>query len=366
MSRINSRSKWWIAAGCLACAMAFVVSKSLAQQPSPTQKRLAVPTAPLANRDVSANPIDMQQIEAWRKEYPYESVAGRLEYERPFRGAVQPALSKESESLLTKSETEPNDGMLRVVGSSRAYSLELLHSDKLDEFMKKDELGRGRFPLPGPVYLPVPPVKPVPFAEVSPLSAEYVLDKPLALPTSPKGGRQPFNNPWRLPPRQSLTDLNLRSQFGWWGFVPPITLGSIKSVDRVAGFNSHGFRQMPLAFENDPDNRWRIARLELVGLLKHAEPAVYVSEHLPQMEELASAKTRPLTSFESASLAKLRDGEELVVSARANQIEMLGAVRAAKQCLACHQVPRGMLLGAFSYQLQREPPIKAPLGDFTD
>jgi hypothetical protein len=37
---------------------------------------------------------------------------------------------------------------------------------------------------------------------------------------------------------------------------------------------------------------------------------------------------------------------------------MLGSLRAQKQCLECHRVPHGSLLGAFSYELRRDPPIK--------
>ncbi len=40
----------------------------------------------------------------------------------------------------------------------------------------------------------------------------------------------------------------------------------------------------------------------------------------------------------------------------ANTVQMLGALRAARQCTKCHQVERGELLGAFSYNLVRESP----------
>jgi hypothetical protein len=78
------------------------------------------------------------------------------------------------------------------------------------------------------------------------------------------------------------------------------------------------------------------------------------------MEELSSAtaKTRPLVEFETAALAKLFEGEEIQTISTPNRIEMLGAVRASKQCMQCHEVPRGTLLGAFSYELRRDPPIK--------
>ena len=52
-----------------------------------------------------------------------------------------------------------------------------------------------------------------------------------------------------------------------------------------------------------------------------------------------------------------RNGEDLVTDATVNRIHLLGAVRAARQCLDCHNVERGALLGAFSYELRRTPPL---------
>jgi hypothetical protein len=97
--------------------------------------------------------------------------------------------------------------------------------------------------------------------------------------------------------------------------------------------------------------------LELVSLLKHDVPMVYVSDHLPRMDELEDAKTRSLSPFERKSLARLREGEDLSVDATVNRISMVGALRAAKQCTECHQVKRGELLGAFSYELERQPSL---------
>ena len=97
-----------------------------------------------------------------------------------------------------------------------------------------------------------------------------------------------------------------------------------------------------------------MTRLELVSLLKHDRPMVYVSEHLPQMDALEDATIRPLDSFETKSLEQLRRSEDLVVQSDVNQIRLLGSLRAGKDCLECHSVPRGELLGAFSYQFSAE------------
>ena len=104
--------------------------------------------------------------------------------------------------------------------------------------------------------------------------------------------------------------------------------------------------------------QWQIRRLELVSLLKHAEPAVYLSEHLPRMDELKKARTRPLGKFEAQALQSLQEGEDLVAEASTNRIVLMGSLRASKQCLKCHEQQLGTLLGAFSYELQRQPAVK--------
>ena len=103
---------------------------------------------------------------------------------------------------------------------------------------------------------------------------------------------------------------------------------------------------------------WQITRLELVSLLKHKTPRVYESKNLPRMDELADTDTRPLDAFEAASLPQLETRKDLVVESRTNRIRMLGSLRAGTTCLKCHRVPRGKLLGAFSYQLDRKRPLR--------
>jgi len=123
----------------------------------------------------------------------------------------------------------------------------------------------------------------------------------------------------------------------------------VRSRSEVAGFQAHAFSQMP-RFNYSP---WHVHTVELVSLLKHDPPAVYVSDNLPRMEELRDAPTRELESFELAALDKLRSGEGLVVEPDPGvMLRMVGAIRAGRQCLDCHQGPRGALLGAFTYRLK--------------
>jgi hypothetical protein len=131
-------------------------------------------------------------------------------------------------------------------------------------------------------------------------------------------------------------------------FVHPAGFGFVKDRRHVAGFQAHQFSQVPR-----PPQRWELESLSLVGLLLHNEPVAYVSVHLPRMDELREAATRPLERFEAAGLEALRRGEDLVVAETPGRLWMLGALRSTKQCVGCHGGQRCDLLGAFSYALRR-------------
>ncbi|MDB2687223.1 hypothetical protein N9Y42_08415 [Mariniblastus sp.] len=111
------------------------------------------------------------------------------------------------------------------------------------------------------------------------------------------------------------------------------------------------------AGENLDGTRWKVNRLELVSLLMHNQPVVYVADELPNMETLSSAdaETRSLTAFETDGLEKLQAGESLHVQATRNRIVMVGELRASQACCQCHAVKEDELLGAFSYEFLRSP-----------
>jgi len=133
--------------------------------------------------------------------------------------------------------------------------------------------------------------------------------------------------------------------------------GYVQDREHVVGFEPHGFSRRPSL------RAWQVQRVELVSLLKHDTPVVYVSDFLPKMDELKSAAVRPLDSFERQSLTKLRMGEDVVEETSHQRILMLGAIRAATQCVRCHSVERNTLLGAFSYELlpDGQPTVEKPV-----
>lgn len=131
-------------------------------------------------------------------------------------------------------------------------------------------------------------------------------------------------------------------------------LGWVTGTKQAAGFRSHGFqRHDPNPRRNqDANEQWSIARLELVSLLKSETPRVYVTNKLPQLDQLKNVPTRALTAFEAEALPKLFRTQDIVVREGSDRVLMLGSLRAAQHCLDCHSVQRGELLGAFSYVLR--------------
>jgi hypothetical protein len=171
---------------------------------------------------------------------------------------------------------------------------------------------------------------------------------------------QPAEQPWEFDERWTSLEtvpipgvdqdklLSLHDQ-GLADFLNSERMGYVKDREHVAGFDSHRFKQVPELYASGDSQRWVVQRLELVGLLSHDRPVVYVTEHLPDLEELGDAAVRELDEFEQDALRQLRTERDIVTADHGSSIRMLGAVRASQSCLECHQVQRGELLGAFSY-----------------
>ncbi|MFO0822343.1 MAG: hypothetical protein U0792_04380 [Gemmataceae bacterium] len=165
-------------------------------------------------------------------------------------------------------------------------------------------------------------------------------------------------------------------------FTRPDSWGLVKDKKQVAGFKPHTLEFAPdygARQRHDTKNptkdkdgkitgyplieRWAIRKVELVGLLMHESPVVYLTEgnQLPTMKAAKDAKTRELEQFEKDALKELAAGKEAVhVAATVNQIRMVGAIRMAEACMKCHEGKQGDLLGAFTYDLVRDPAYIAP------
>ena len=309
--RLQARRRWFLASSVFATVVAYVL-------------------------------IVLPELWAWdqlKPDYPLESLAGRLAFENRTPSTPTPrsteALSSSTAERLTTLESRMWQAEQNYDSFVRTRSLELLHAGMVRQFIDSPGFGVGRMmgrtnpfrlrrerqtgPLP-PTPQPTPPYTP---ADLAPA-------------------------PVQVAPG---FDFLMAHDDNTLDFLNPVDFGYIRDRDHVAGFRPHQFHDNPKA-----PPRWRVTRLELVGLLKYDEPEVYLSADLPRMDELSQAPARPPDAFEREALVKLRDGEDLVVQEALRQMRMLGSIRAAYQCLRCHDVRRGELLGAFSYRLSPEEP----------
>jgi len=324
--------------------------------------------------------------EKLKKEHPLVSLTDRLAYERDESAPERPSIAPEVERHLAAAEEAIERRSWRKTPGMnvRALSLKQLHGDSVEEFITSPGFGESRMPstVPGPAALASVQLKslPLPSAEIDPPSDDPAASLALRGTIAPvKIGVLP-----------ALDRLESLHQFGIRSFLSPLRFGYVKDRDHVAGFDSHGFENLPrlefmqspafVAMTNqrelasfqeflppsqfdEPAEQWAIRRLELVSLLKHDTPRVYVSDNLPRMEELKERPTRPLNAFETDAIPRLVESKDLVARATINRIEMVGAIRVARQCLECHQVERGQLLGAFSYTLVRDPLVLPAVED---
>lgn len=290
----------------------------------------------------------------WRERYPFESMGPRLAYETQARQNAHALSTQPPEAALVPLElaiherekawfsTDPLDGQ-----KDRALALRRIHADYVLQFVDAPGLGVGRRIRPSTRWIEleeVPPVRLAWRAYEDPLQVDPGLGPKLAASTGPNGPAP------GTPADAALGEMHRTS---FLDFIYLKGFGYVKDRDHVAGFVSHRFRQLP---EVDPGRKsvWSVNSLDLVSLLKHPDPVAYVSENLPRMDELPDASVRALNSFETSALIALRRGEDLEIQRNQDHIRMLGSIRAAKQCIECHQVQRGHLLGAFSYTLHRQ------------
>jgi hypothetical protein len=193
---------------------------------------------------------ELWEWERLKKDYPLESLAGRLAYEDGARTAP-PSFPDETDRLVSlETQLEQREGKQRV------QSLELLHAGAVRQFIASPGFGVGRrIVLPGPFRLERDLKKRQP-SEMPPI--------PQPAPPSP-------------PPDLSSAAVQVASQPGFQtahddntvDFLNPRRFGYVRDREHVAGFLPHQFDDSPR-----PPERWQVKRLELVGLLKYDEPVV--------------------------------------------------------------------------------------------
>ena len=291
----------------------------------------------------------INQAEDARRRFPFTSLVERLKPAAAIP-TEPPLLTKSGEAALERSELIFENGMKGFTNGYhfRRASLEMVHASQVWNFVSSEGFGIGR--------MLAPTIKGARLAELR------TWRQPVALETDDAGSTGDRPDLW-LPlkgenaPRKALNKLHENLSFD---FAEPVSFGWVRDLEHVTGFRPHAvahFDRHRVTFGHKAEDEmsaeheagWKLERVELVSLLRSVEPGVYVSKDLPRMDRLSEVKRRPLDGFETVALRELRNGEPLVIRSQGGQVKMMGAVRAVKQCSLCHEVPRGTLLGAFSY-----------------
>jgi hypothetical protein len=357
---------WLAMAGCFVAAYAMGIAQDDAddqsKRPKTAEEYLKIwkdqeSDLALDGSELPADELN-KVIEFLRKEYPFESLRQRLAFETKERLESLSNLHGDLKRKVKKPKESSRKSYMEEYRIEKTYdkglrpdSLAQLHSDKAAEFFKQLGFGIGRIPYPGPERLRRSERSEIALETEYHSATEFSREKEIELGVG--GGVPNQHDTANLHDAASSLFANAEDN------------GLIKSVDEVSGFERHAMTWMPRS-ENIGDQPegdaaktwWKINRLELVSLLRHDHFVVYESDKLPNMANSENAPTRKLDEFEAPALSRLFKGEDLVARATTNRIRMLGSLRAAKQCLECHSVKEGELLGAFSYELLRQPMVK--------
>jgi hypothetical protein len=281
---------------------------------------------------------EVKEFNALQEKYPVVSLENRLAYELQAANTRLPTDGKlDDEMLLELESMEISIDHGSRFYSSRSSQLHWLHNRQQEKFIQAIGFGVTRMIRTWEKRL-----------ELSPLQ-----DQPLGITNEDR--EEPGNYDWRAAYEiEKYSGVNRLHKASKIDFFDPRGLGAvIEPREQVAGFVGHAFHYPPQLTMTNP-SQWNIKRLQLVSLLKYSEPKVYELDHLPRMDQLSAedVPTRPLDTFEENALKQLWTEKDLVISSNKNNYQMLGSLRAAKQCLDCHRVDRGTLLGAFSYEIQ--------------
>jgi hypothetical protein len=269
------------------------------------------------------------RLEEMRREFPVVSLAHRLDYEKE---APRPEATPAKLGSVPAKSLDEFEAVLDQ--RWRAQDLRMIHSRQYEQFVRSMGFGVMRMRRPSSQRVRRPPLRDIAFNERWPEDYD-------------RQGNWEFD----FGEGNSAVGLHKLSR---GDFLDADGFGHIIERQQSAGFIEHGMHFSPVNGLKDED-AWTIEQLELVSLLKFDAPRVYVLEHLPRMDQLSSddAPTRELDDFEAKALKLLWTEEDIVLEQHDDVYRMVGSLRAAKQCLDCHSVERGELLGAFTYVLRR-------------
>jgi len=271
--------------------------------------------------------IAIQNQSHFRERFPMVSLADRLGM--PPVSLPEEAWNQEMKDRLANLEEQVNQERETMVENV----LKRVHETTVRQFLESEGLGQGR--------------------RIS--ISESIIDSRVKERTGPYRQEGPsfdsnhadlskLRRPWEKG-TNTLDRLHAKSVVD---FSFPEAFGYIQDRDHVAGFQSHRFGDW-----SEELSHQNVTHVDLVSLLLHDPPVVYHSDELPRMDRVQSMPTRPLNSFESASLERIKKGEDLIVADLSEGWLMMGAIRNLQQCVQCHGGKRGDLLGAFAYSIRK-------------
>jgi len=221
------------------------------------------------------------------------------------------------------------------------------------------------------VSTPPPSIQPVPGATALGLVQPY----PVEQTHSPFGIAQPLaagQIPRNLIDMQRLTYTEFANtmDFGFGRMTPPP--GHRLPYHYAANGATLDFTQA-YPPESPWHGYWIIDRVQLIGTIHDEKGTAYDTKSGDwQRISAQSGKntkdifveagsihsnippTRTLNEFETETLKDLHAGAQLQVKADGDTLRVIGAIRAmTNNCMTCHSVPEGHLMGAFTYELRR-------------
>ena len=283
-----------------------------------------------------------------RDQYPYVSLRERAQVVNPTQYFADVQRVNETQG------NHPSYYPSRRRGG-RSRSIESLHRSAVYHFLETPEFGVTRMAYPSLRVLAEPDGHPI----LLPNESDSVARPVDELRTSKVAAS---------PETLEASLENEHNDFRYW-FLDQERLGTVKEVDQVAGFLPHAFtdrnsvglnKRVDNVYEPIANGQLKLQRLQLLGLLYHIEPIVYVLDTLPELLNAATASTRSLDDFEKRGLEKLVNGEAIYTEQNGNKVHMLGSILNSESCAACHPGPSNQLLGAFSYELEY---LAEPMGD---
>ena len=250
-----------------------------------------------------------RELAALRQDFPLQSLRERLDYEhRPVSNVSFDSLMPVNLSpLVDKNLTKLEEAERR---SHRRRQLREIHEWTATDFVEAQGFGVMRTLPPRKDRIQRPPLEDLPFSGSPP--KEFF-------------GWQGFR---RAPVDQRFIGCTGLITFD---FLDADGLGFVQAGPRAAGFIPHASHYEPAQMMGSSDkaiaDSYRVDRVELVSLLKHERPFVYVTDRLPRMDRLSAddVPLRELDTFETDALLNLlRTQQDIVTQEDRDGIRMFG------------------------------------------